>query len=145
MSGLALHIERVVNAPREVVFRMHTEPELFARWFGPQGFTVASVEFDARVGGTYRLEMQPPEGDAFVLGGEFVDIDPPARLSYTFRYDDPDPDDRENVVVFSLEDRGATTAVFVDQSPFATEARLELHRQGWTDSLERLAVAVTEA
>src|SRR5262249_53288912 len=82
---LALHLARVVNAPREVVFRMHPEPEQLARWFGPEGFTVSSVDADVRIGGTYRLEMQPPEGDAFFLGGEFLDIEPPQRLSYTFR------------------------------------------------------------
>lgn len=144
MGTLALHLERVVDAPRAVVFRMHSEPELFARWWGPRGFTVASVEADVRVGGAYRIEMQPPEGDAFFLSGEFIDVEAPARLSYTFRYEEPDPDDRENVVVFSLDDLGAATAVSVDQSPFATEARLALHRQGWTDTLERLADAVTE-
>ena len=145
MSELALHLERTVDAPREVVFRMHTDPELFARWWGPRGFTVSSIEADVRVGGAYRIEMQPPEGEAFFLGGEFVDVEPPVRLSYTFRYEDPDPDDRENVVVFSLADVHGSTAVTVDQRPFASEARLALHRQGWTDTLERLAVAVTEA
>ena len=144
MAGLALHLERVVDAPREVVFRMHSEPKLFARWWGPKGFTVSSIEADVRVGGAYRIEMQPPEGDAFFLAGEFVDVEPPVRLSYTFRWEDPAPDDRENVVVFSLEERGTATLVSVDQSPFATDARLALHRQGWTDTLERLAVAVTE-
>jgi len=144
VAALALHLEQVIDAPREVVFRMHTEPELFARWFGPAGFTVSSIEADVRVGGAYRIEMQPSEGDAFFLGGEFVEIDEPARLSYTFRYEEPDPDDRENVVVFSLADVNGSTAVTVDQSPFATDARLALHRQGWTDTLERLAVAVTE-
>ena len=123
---------------------MHSEPELFARWWGPKGFTVSSVEADVRVGGAYRIEMQPPEGVAFFLAGEFVDVEPPVRLSYTFRWEDPDPDDRENVVVFSLEDRGTSTLVCVDQSPFATDARLALHRQGWTDTLERLAAALIE-
>jgi uncharacterized protein YndB with AHSA1/START domain len=145
VETLALHLERAVDAPREVVFRMHSEPELFARWFGPRGFTVSNVEADVRVGGTYRIEMQPPEGDAFFIVGEFVAVEPPVRLSYTFRYEDPDPDDLENVVVFSLDDRGDSTGVSVDQSPFATEARRELHREGWTDTLDRLAVTVTEA
>jgi uncharacterized protein YndB with AHSA1/START domain len=141
MSDFALHLERVVSAPREVVFRMHTEAESFARWWGPRGFTVRSIELDARVGGAYRIEMQPPEGDAFFLAGEFVAVEPPVRLSYTFRYEEPDPDDRENVVVFSLEGADGSTLVSVDQRPFLTEARLELHRQGWTDTLERLAAA----
>jgi uncharacterized protein YndB with AHSA1/START domain len=145
MPALALHIERVVDAPRSLVFRMHTEPALLARWWGPAGFAAPSIELDLRVGGTYRIEMQPPAGDSFFLAGEFVDVEPPARLSYTFRYEQPDPDDLENVVVFALADVDGSTVVTVDQSPFATEARLELHVQGWTETLERLAGAVTDA
>ena len=145
MAELALHLERVVAAPRAVVFRMHTDAEQLARWWGPRGFTAPSIELDVRVGGAYRIEMQPPEGDVFFLTGEFVEVDPPALLAYTFRWEEPDPDDRPNLVVFSLVDLGGTTALSVDQSPFATEARLELHRGGWTDGLDRLAAAVSEA
>jgi len=49
-----------------------------------------------------------------------------------------DPDDRETVVEFSLRDLDESTAVTVNQGPFATEGRRALHEQGWTDSLESL-------
>ena len=88
---LTLHLERVVPAPRPFVFRMHSDPELFAQWWGPKGFSAPSVELDVRVGGRYRIAMQPPEGDRFYLSGEFREVDPPARLAYTFRWEDPDP------------------------------------------------------
>ena len=141
VQALRLHLERAVAAPRDVVFRMHTEPDLMARWWGPQGFTAPSVELDVRVGGAYRIEMQPSEGDAFFLAGEFIEVEAPKRLSYTFRYELPDRDDRETVVVFALDDHDKSTSVSVDQGDFLTEARLALHRQGWTQSLERLARA----
>jgi uncharacterized protein YndB with AHSA1/START domain len=90
--------------------------------------------------------MQPPEGEAFVLVGEFRAVDPDIRLSYTFRWEPPDPDDRETVVDFSLEDRGGSTFLMVDQRGFATEARRALHEQGWSESLDRLeAVLATDA
>ena len=117
---------------------MMSEPERVAEWFGPQDFSVPSVELDARVGGKYRLTMQPPEGDAFFLFGEFREVDPDRRLVYTFRYDPPDPIDPEMVVVVSLRDLGESTEVALDQGPFATEARRTLHENGWTDSLDRL-------
>jgi len=117
---------------------MMSEPERVAEWFGPQDFSVPSVELDARVGGKYRLTMQPPEGDAFSLFGEFREVDPDRRLVYTFRYDPPDPIDPEMVVVVSLRDLGESTEVALDQGPFATEARRTLHENGWTDSLDRL-------
>lgn len=137
-ADLALHLERVLAAPRELVFRMCAEPDLLAQWWGPKGFAAASVELDVRVGGRYRIAMQPPEGDHFFLSGEFREVDPGIRLVYTFRWEPPDPDDRETVVVVSLRNRGGSTALTVDQGPFATAARRTLHQQGWTESLDRL-------
>jgi uncharacterized protein YndB with AHSA1/START domain len=137
-ATLALHLERLLPAPPSLVFRMHAEPDLLAQWWGPKGFTAPSIELDPRVGGRYRITMQPPEGDPFVLSGEFREVDSGTRLVYTFRWEPPDPDDRETVVVFSLRDRHGSTAMTVDQAPFATESRLMLHEQGWTDSLDRL-------
>jgi len=81
---LTLHIERRLSAPPAQVFRMHSEPDLFAQWWGPNGFSVPSAELDVRVGGRYRIAMQPPEGEAFSLSGEFREVDPPDRLVYTF-------------------------------------------------------------
>jgi uncharacterized protein YndB with AHSA1/START domain len=123
---------------------MFVDAQALARWWGPNGFTCPSVELDARAGGTYRIEMQPPEGAAFYLRGEYRRVEPPAELEYTFVWEDPDPDDRETVVVVSLHDRGDATELIVDQGPFATEARRALHDQGWTDTLGRLQALLTE-
>jgi uncharacterized protein YndB with AHSA1/START domain len=108
------------------------------RWWGPSGFTIPEVELDLRVGGRYRFGMQPPDGEMFHLAGEFLAIEQPSRLVYTFRWEEPDPDDRETVVTLSLGTDGKTTAVSLSQGLFATEARLALHRSGWTDSFEKL-------
>jgi len=129
---------RVLPATRSVVFEAFSDPNELAKWWGPQGFTSPSMEFDPRVGGTYRIEMQPPEGDSFFLTGEFRELDPPARLAYTFVYDDPDPDDVETVVTLSFRDLGESTGVAFTQGRFKTEARCALHRGGWTDSFDRL-------
>jgi uncharacterized protein YndB with AHSA1/START domain len=82
--------------------------------------------------------MQPPAGDLFYLTGVFREVDAPSRLVYTFRWEDPDPDDRETIVSVSLRDRDNSTMLTVDQGVFATEARRALHQQGWTESLDRL-------
>jgi len=136
---LTLHFERRFDVPISDVFAMFTEPSRLARWWGPTGFTAHDVEVDARVGGRYRIEMQPPEGEAFVLSGEFLVVDPPTRLEYTFVYDVPDPDDRDAVVAISLVDVGGSTRLVVEHRGFATEARRTLHEQGWTETLDRLA------
>jgi uncharacterized protein YndB with AHSA1/START domain len=73
--------------------------------------------------------MQPPEGDVFHLTGEFLEVDPPDRLSYTFRWEEPTPDDRETVVTLTLREVDGSTNVVLDQGLFATEERLALHRQ----------------
>jgi uncharacterized protein YndB with AHSA1/START domain len=120
------------------VFRALSTSAELVRWWGPAGFTVPSLEFSPRVGDRYRIEMQPPEGDPFYLTGEFREVDPPARLAYTFAWEEPDPDDVETLVELSLQDLGESTEVVLTQRAFKTEARRELHRDGWTDSFDKL-------
>jgi len=137
-GGLVLELKCVLDAPRERIFRMLTEPAELAKWWGPHGFTTPETKLDLRVGAGYRFTMQPPDSDPFHLSGEFLEIDPPSRLVYTFRWEEPDPDDRETVVMLSLDSVGDATEVSLSQVEFATEARLALHRSGWTDSFEKL-------
>ncbi len=82
--------------------------------------------------------VKPPEGDAFFLQGEFRQVAPPSRLAYTFRWEEPDPEDQETVVTLSLTDLGGWTELALEQGPFATEARLALHKGGWSDSFDKL-------
>jgi uncharacterized protein YndB with AHSA1/START domain len=142
MSGqtgkFALDLRRILSAPPERIFQALTEPAELARWWGPHGFTIPEIELDLSVGGGYRFTMRPPEGDPFHLSGEFLEIDPPHRLAYTFRWEEPDPDDRETVVRIGLNPVDGATEVALSQVEFATEARLALHRGGWTDSFEKL-------
>ena len=133
-----LELERVLPAARERVFAAFTDPHELGAWWGPEGFTTPNMEFQPRVGETYRIEMQPPEGDPFHLTDEFREVDPPARLAYTFVYDDPDPDDVETVVTLSFRDLGGSTEVAFTQGLFKTEERRALHHDGWTDSFDRL-------
>lgn len=144
-SGLVLRLKRIVPAPPAAVYRALTNPRELAKWWGPRGFTTPSVESDPRAGGSYRIAMQPPDGDLFYLSGEFREVDPPVRLAYTFRWDPPDPDDRQTVARLSLRDRGDRTEVLLTQGEFATEERLALHEHGWTDSFGRLEQMLGEA
>ena len=141
-SELDLKMTRVLPVAPAVVFAAFSEDEL-AKWWGPHGYTATSVDFDPRVGGAYRIEMQPPEGDPFHLTGEFREFAPPARLVYTFIYEDPDPDDVETLVSLSFRDLGESTEVVFTQGPFKTEARRSLHRDGWTDSFDKLERLIT--
>jgi uncharacterized protein YndB with AHSA1/START domain len=137
-GALTLEMKRVLPAARQVVFAAFTDPDQLAHWWGPLGFTVPSVTLEARVGAPYRIQMQPPEGDAFHLTGEFREVDPPARLAYTFMWEPPDPDDVETLVELSFGDLGEATEVLFRQGNFKTESRRQLHEDGWTDTFDRL-------
>src|SRR5215210_4994268 len=137
-AELTLEIKRVLPAATPVVFHAFADADELAKWWGPSGFTTPSLDFDARVGGGYRIEMQPPAGDSFHLTGEFREVEPPTRLAYSFVWEPPDPDDVETLVELSCRDLGEATEVALTQGRFKSEERRTLHRDGWTDSLDKL-------
>jgi uncharacterized protein YndB with AHSA1/START domain len=137
-GGRQLHLEKVLVPPPERVFAAFIDAEQVRRWWGPAGFTVPRLQFDAVEGSDYRLVMQPPEGDVFHIRGTFRAVEAPRRLIFSFIYEEPDPDDQETLVALSFEPADRGTLVILDQGPFKTAARLELHRDGWTDTLDRL-------
>ena len=135
---LTLELKRVLSAAPPAVFRLFSDSDELAKWWGPAGFTVPSLEFDPRAGAGYRIEMQPPDGDPFYLTGRFREVEPPARLSFTFAWEDPDPDDVETLVELSFGNLSGSTEVGLTQGSFKTEARRALHRDGWGDSFDKL-------
>jgi uncharacterized protein YndB with AHSA1/START domain len=82
--------------------------------------------------------MLAPDGSVFHIRGTFRAVEAPRRLVYTFVYEEPDPDDEETLVTVTLEPSDGGTRLLLDQEPFKTTARWELHRVGWTETLERL-------
>jgi uncharacterized protein YndB with AHSA1/START domain len=79
-------LERTLDAPPDLVWRMWTEPEHFAEWYGPGGATIPVAEMDVTVGGRRRvaMEMSTPDGTMRMwFVGEFREIDRPNRLVYT--------------------------------------------------------------
>jgi uncharacterized protein YndB with AHSA1/START domain len=141
-GALELALTETLRASPERIFALMVDPAELVRWWGPHGFTTPAAELDLRMGGRYRLTMQPAGGDRFHLTGAYLEVDPPRRLSYTFRWEEPDPDDRETVVVVTLVPVDDGTELLLSQGPFATEERLALHSNGWTESLQRLRALV---
>lgn len=138
MEELTVEMKRVLPAAPSVVFTAVTDPVELVNWFGPEGFRIPAADFQPRMGARFRIEMQPPEGEAFFLTGEFREVDAPNRLVYTFAWEEPDPDDVENVVSLSLVDLGESTELSLVHAPFKTEGRRALHHDGWTDSFNKL-------
>lgn len=86
-------LERVLDAPIDVVWQMWTDAEHFAAWYGPMGATVPVIEMDVTVGGTrhFCIEMQTPDGQSRMwFVGEYRVIEQPNRLVYTESMSDPD-------------------------------------------------------
>ena len=135
---LTLELTRTLPAPPAVVFAAFTDSNELAKWWGPEGLETGKVDFAPQVGDGYRIEMQPPEGDAFYIRGEFREVDPPARLAFTFAYEEPDRDDVENLVVLAFRDLDGSTEATLTQGPFRTEPRRALHHDGWSDSFDKL-------
>jgi uncharacterized protein YndB with AHSA1/START domain len=142
-GALVLRLTCDLRAPRGRVFTALTDPAELVRWWGPSGFTTPEIELDLSIGGRYRFGMQPPGAELFHLTGEFLEIQPPSRLAYTFRWEEPDPDDRETVVTLTLEESAAdATQLSLSHGWFASQARLTLHEGGWMDSFQRLSELV---
>ena len=106
---------RVVDAPRELVFRVWTEPEHIAHWWGPNGFTTTIYEMDVRPGGVWRFIMHGPDGTDYPNEITFHEVVKPERLVYTHG---PEPV-FDVTVTFAAEGRKTKLTM---RSVFATKA-----------------------
>lgn len=73
---------RVLDAPRELVFRAFSNPDHLARWWGPNGFTNTFQEFDMRPGGFWRFVMHGPDGIDYRNESVFVEVVYPERIVF---------------------------------------------------------------
>ncbi|HEX7247649.1 MAG TPA: SRPBCC domain-containing protein, partial [Actinomycetota bacterium] len=80
-------ITREFDAPKHLVYRVYTTPELVARWWSGERGEVTSVEIDLRVGGSWRYVMVANEGFEVGFHGEYSEIVPNERLVNTEAYD----------------------------------------------------------
>jgi uncharacterized protein YndB with AHSA1/START domain len=135
-----LVIQRIFDAPREVVFKAWTEAEHVARWFGPRDFTAPHCEIDFRVGGRYRICMLSPEGEEHWVEGEYREIVEPERIVFTWNREYPDGEvwSRTVATVTFDEHDGNRTAFTLRQSMFETVPYRDEHGFGWGQSLDRL-------
>lgn len=67
-------LERVFNAPRELVYKIWTDPLYVKQWWGVDGSTITLCELDVRPGGTFRIDMKASDGTVYVNRGVYVDV-----------------------------------------------------------------------
>lgn len=135
-----LEIERLIDAPIARVYKAWTDPEQLKNWFAPKPFKLGVKSVDFRVGGTYEMSMQGPNGENFPFTGTYRDIEPPTLLSWTGEFPDMPKDTIKTVIRFSEE--GGKTRVRVRQtfdvlSPTAKHATAGA-QQGWNMTMDQL-------
>jgi uncharacterized protein YndB with AHSA1/START domain len=85
-------VTRRFAAPRETVYRAHTEPELIQKWLlGPEGWTMPVCINDARPGGKFRYEWVNAQGAGFYITGEYLELKPHSKIVHVERMYLPDP------------------------------------------------------
>ena len=137
----SLTVRRTLAAPRERVFRAWTTPALMQRWFPDAGMEMSRCDIDLRPGGRYRFEGRSPKRP-WAVWGEYVDVDPPQRLVYTWNWEHGDanePPHAPTTVTVEFHDRGRRTEIVITHTPFATDVAFRDHQNGWIGCLERVA------
>jgi uncharacterized protein YndB with AHSA1/START domain len=82
-----LSIVRTFDAPRELVFKAYTDPNLIPRWWGPRIFTTTVDRMDVRAGGVWRFVQRDSGGNEYAFHGVYHEIVPPERIVQTFEFE----------------------------------------------------------
>lgn len=146
MTDTVLHMERLIAAPRERVFRAFTQTAEFAAWWGPEGFVVPDIALDVRPGGTWRTVMKAPDGTLHTVGGVYRVIEPPARLVFTWAWETAEsvaPGTPTEVSLHFDAVPGGTLLRLVHTGFPAAEAR-DHHAKGWGSCFDCLAKHVLQ-
>jgi uncharacterized protein YndB with AHSA1/START domain len=86
-SDREIVITRVLDAPRELVWKVCTDPDHIPHWWGPARFTTTVDTMDVRPGGSWRFAQQDQDGTEYAFHGEYREVVPPERLAYTFEFE----------------------------------------------------------
>ncbi len=143
-------IERTLDAPIDLVWKMWTEAKHFQAWYGPQGASIPVAEMDVQVGGSRLIcmEMETPNGPMKMwFAGEFTEVTPTSRLVYTDGMSD------ENGNLKSPEEMGmppgpSSTEVIVELEPADSGTKMTMTHvgvpadspgaMGWNMALDKL-------
>jgi uncharacterized protein YndB with AHSA1/START domain len=130
---------RFPDAP-ETLFRAFTDPAALRQWWGPRDFTIVAIDFPAEEGRGYRVELRAPDGSRWAHEGQFLEVRPPAVLTYTWRWVEGPLPPVDALVELTFREDGAGTVLSVRHGPFGNQGACDQHVAGWTDTFARLDV-----
>lgn len=138
-----LVITRLLNAPRELVFKAWTDPKLAMRWWGPRDYPATHMQMDVRPGGTWRNCLTSKEdGTELWQHGVFREVVAPERLVFTFVWEEDGERGMENIVTVTFADEGGKTRLTLRQAPFQSVEERDGHGYGWNSTIDRLEDAL---
>lgn len=143
-ASLSLLVRRVVNSDAERVFDAWTHAEQMMKWWGPANVSCPQCDIDLRVGGRYRIANLLPDGSTIWIIGQFLKIEPPKLLEYSWQSGvDPlfDPEAAERVVVRFLS-MGPKTEIVIEHRHISDEHARKNHQRGWLGCMDGLEVFV---
>jgi uncharacterized protein YndB with AHSA1/START domain len=140
-------ITREFDAPKELVFKAWTTPELVARWWAGERGKVTSIEIDLRVGGTWRYVMEASEGFEVAFHGEYREIVPGERLVSTEVFEGmPDAAAVDTLTLTEVDGRTQLSVLVQHTSQEHRDAHInsgmEDGMQEAMDALERVAISL---
>ncbi|WP_181776586.1 SRPBCC family protein [Amycolatopsis pittospori] len=139
-----LTITRLLDAPRELAFKVWTEPDHLARWWGPEGFDVKSCTVNLAEGGRWRTCMSDGETDLWA-SGVYHEIVSPERLVFSFAWEEPEGSrGHDTLVTVVFSDRDGKTEMRFHQEIFETVAERDSHVEGWQSCFGRLTTYLAE-
>jgi uncharacterized protein YndB with AHSA1/START domain len=134
-----LVITRLVNAPRELVFKAWTNPRLAIKWWEPRDYPATHMDMDARPGGTWRHCLTSTEtGQGLWQHGVFREVVAPERLVFTFVWEEEGERGIETLVTITFANEGGKTRLTLRQKPFQSVEERDSHGYGWNSSVDRL-------
>ena len=86
-GSLEIVTKMTFNAPRELIFKAYTDPDLIPQWYGPRFLTTEVDKLDAQPGGQWRFLNRDPEGNVYAFHGVYHDVVAPERIVQTFEYE----------------------------------------------------------
>jgi uncharacterized protein YndB with AHSA1/START domain len=138
-------IERIFDAPREVVFQTYTDPSAIPKWWGPKGLNTTVEMMDVKVGGMWRFVQEDSSGKLYAFNGVYHEVVPNEKLVYAFEFEGmPGHILIENVALEDSDGKTKVTDRILFDSIEDREGMLNTGMQaGATESMDRFADLLT--